>query len=599
MVLEKVPPQFWDWLPSATGVWLWYLLWLMLALLVLRFFVLAVREGVDVAGSRLVVWLSSAAQDLLGMSPRRVWAVARMSIIEAVRLRAFVVLGVFGAVLAMALWFLRADTINPGEQYLSAVLWSTNVLVIVTALFISVFSLPADLKNKTIFTVVAKPVRPTELVLGRMIGFIAVGSVILLVMSAISYGFVVRSLAHTHELAEADVRYEEPSPGSSLPPSIDAQTSSERGHRHRVHANPDGTLATDTVQGHWHAVTVEDTPSGKRYAVGPPEGQFHARTAILGALRFRDSKGADKEKGVNVGETWKYRSYIRGGSLEEAIWRFDGVTPERFPLGLRLDLNIQVFRTHKGDLEKGVLGSIVLRNPRTGVSSAPRNFIAKEFQIDRHVIPRSLVDAQGGKLDLFDDLVDEGRIDVALSSLDRDQYFGMARPDVYLLASESSPLVNYFKACAGIWLQMAMVIVFGVMWSTFLNGAVAMLATVGTIVFGFCHDFLRSIVEGTIEGGGSVEAMVRVIQHKGTRAELDDTVGTSVIHGVDYVLRACMNVVSRLAPDFGSLSDAAYVTQGYDVPPNLLAIQFTTALAYAVPAFLLAYLFFKAREVAR
>ena len=38
------------------------------------------------------------------------------------------------------------------------------------------FSLPADIKTKTIYTVVTKPVRPGEIVLGRIVGFSLVGN---------------------------------------------------------------------------------------------------------------------------------------------------------------------------------------------------------------------------------------------------------------------------------------------------------------------------------------------------------------------------------------------------------------------------------------
>ena len=80
---------------------------------------------------------------------------------------------------------------NPARVYLSFVLGTTNYLVLLMALFLSTFSIPNDIKNRTIYTVVTKPVRASEIVLGRIVGFATVGTAMLVFMGAISYVFVV------------------------------------------------------------------------------------------------------------------------------------------------------------------------------------------------------------------------------------------------------------------------------------------------------------------------------------------------------------------------------------------------------------------------
>jgi len=47
--------------------------------------------------------------------------------------------------------------------------------VLLIALLVSAFSLPNDFKTKTIYTVVTKPVRAGDIVLGRILGFTIVG----------------------------------------------------------------------------------------------------------------------------------------------------------------------------------------------------------------------------------------------------------------------------------------------------------------------------------------------------------------------------------------------------------------------------------------
>ena len=85
------------------------------------------------------------------------------------------------------------------------VLTATNYLILALALFISAFSLPEDIKSKTIYTIVTKPVRATEIVLGRMVGFVMVGTLLLVPMGVASYFFVERGLDHTHyEVADVE-----------------------------------------------------------------------------------------------------------------------------------------------------------------------------------------------------------------------------------------------------------------------------------------------------------------------------------------------------------------------------------------------------------
>jgi len=87
---------------------------------------------------------------------------------------------------------------KPGRLYLSFVLTATTYLVLGAALVLSAFSLPADFKSKTIYTVVTKPVRAGDIVLGRILGFTLVGTVLLAMMGLISAVFVWRMLDHTH-----------------------------------------------------------------------------------------------------------------------------------------------------------------------------------------------------------------------------------------------------------------------------------------------------------------------------------------------------------------------------------------------------------------
>ncbi|MEM9586127.1 MAG: ABC transporter permease, partial [Planctomycetota bacterium] len=117
--------------------------------------------------------------DLPGLSPSRIAALARLAFKEAIRRRVLFVVGLFVVVLLLAGWFLNPQSDDPARLYISFVLTGTNYVILALALFLSAFSLPNDIKNKTIYTIVTKPVRAIEIVLGRLIGFVGVGTLML------------------------------------------------------------------------------------------------------------------------------------------------------------------------------------------------------------------------------------------------------------------------------------------------------------------------------------------------------------------------------------------------------------------------------------
>ena len=122
----------------------------------------------------------------------------RLTIKEAIRRKVLVGFVIFVIIFLFAGWFLDVKSDDPAHLYLSFVLTTTNYLVIGLALFLATISLPADIKSKTIFTIVTKPVRSGEIVLGRVLGFVAVITVLLVVMCFVSYMFVERGLDHEH-----------------------------------------------------------------------------------------------------------------------------------------------------------------------------------------------------------------------------------------------------------------------------------------------------------------------------------------------------------------------------------------------------------------
>ncbi len=117
---------------------------------------------------------SAIGRDLPATSLRRIMAMTRLTIKEAIRRKVLVAFVIFVIIFLFAGWFLDVKSDDPAHLYLSFVLTTTSYLVIVLSLFLATSSLPADIKSKTIYTIVTKPVRSGEIVLGRVLGFVAV-----------------------------------------------------------------------------------------------------------------------------------------------------------------------------------------------------------------------------------------------------------------------------------------------------------------------------------------------------------------------------------------------------------------------------------------
>ena len=567
----------------------------------------AVRSGPAAATVRSGSVLVEAVLDVVRISPRRVLALAWLAIRESIRRRVVVVFAVFILLLSFGGWFLNPGSDQPARLYLQFVLTATSYLVLMLAWILSALSLPADIKDKTLFTVVTKPVRSTEIVLGRLLGFAAVGTALLASMGIISYFFTVRGLNHTHQLTAADL-HEEPRPGSQQP-LRKGLTSRVHGHQHEVTIDPSDSAVVEIKQRHWHDVTVEGSGDSAVYTLGPPQGLLVARVPRYGKLHFRDRAGKDVDRGVNVGDEWVYRSFIEGGTKAAAVWTFEGIRDDLFPESMfpdaiPLEMTIEVFRTYKGDVERPILGTLWLRNPQTGQKVAVRNFLAKKFSTDVQWIPRSLPAAGGDgrtrTLDLFRDLVsDDGRLEVALQCLESQQYFGMAQPDVYFRVRDASFATNFAKGYFGIWLQMVLVLGMGIMFSTCLSGPVAMLATLGTAVAGLFSDYMAEVAGGHMLGGGPFESFIRIVTQQNLVTELEQGLSTNAATMGDHVVRGLLWIISSLLPAVDRFDFVDFVAEGFDVGWPLLFTCVFRAAAFLLPVFMAGYLFLKLREVAK
>ena len=159
-------------------------------------YLLSLRHGPK--GSAVFVReFSGYLRDIASVSPMRVLAVAGLTLKEAVRRKALVVFVVFALLLMFAGWFMSSgnsrEDLQAGVQIwflLTAISW----LILPVAMFLACWSIPEDIRVRSLHTVVTKPIRRIEIVLGRMAGFSGVVVSVILVMGIAGYVWIQRQV---------------------------------------------------------------------------------------------------------------------------------------------------------------------------------------------------------------------------------------------------------------------------------------------------------------------------------------------------------------------------------------------------------------------
>ena len=592
------PDQFWsyfEWLFEQGGLFQGFLLTLVLAVLgfLVGYLVSLARSGPSEGFYAVAKVIREFFRvDLPRTSWRRIVAIGRLAFKEALRRRVLVIVAIFVVIIMFAGWFLDTESSNPARLYISFVVTATNYMVLLLALFLSTFSLPAEIKSRTIYTIVTKPVRPTEIFIGRVVGFGTVGTVVLVVLGVLSYLFVVRGLRHDH----ADKSFSAS--------EMVGETTFDRSHKHTFKIGPEGLGVTSEANGHQHTVKRTTQDGRDVFVFGPAQGELGARIPIFGKLRFTGADG-NEGSGVSVGYESEYHKWIEGASLMSAIWKFDQINESSFPNGLMMEMSLGAFRTYKGDIVTGVRGTIVLRNPdpESNVESDRIPFVVQEYQLDRRQIPvtvKGTKDKQSVDLNLFKDLAPNGELEVIIRCEDSGQYFGMAAADVSLRAGDMPFWWNFTKGYVSIWLQMMIVICFGVMFSTFLSGPVAIVATLSFLILGFFGGLATDVINNKKEGGGPIESLIRIVTQRGVMTDLD--LGNQplerVIKAVDRGVMESLELLTSGLPNFNNLGTSDFLAYGVNLFGGLLGRHMTMTLGYFVLTCIVSYFFLKTREMA-
>ncbi|UCD00180.1 MAG: hypothetical protein JSW66_09920 [Phycisphaerales bacterium] len=125
---------------------------------------------------------------------RRIWAVATNTIRQALRMRVACVFVILLFVLLPALGITTTgdETLKGRLQtFVSYGLSLTSFLLCLLTLIVSVYSVTSDIDQRQIYTVVTKPIRRFQFLLGKLLGVVVLDVLLLVLFSVIIYAITV------------------------------------------------------------------------------------------------------------------------------------------------------------------------------------------------------------------------------------------------------------------------------------------------------------------------------------------------------------------------------------------------------------------------
>src|SRR3954454_4038900 len=139
----------------------------------------------------LIAGIAVGWQDLLRLSPKRIWAISGVSFSESLRRRVLWItpLAILGVIIVSQLQH-PLDEQDAIRQTIKFCIFATGLVVAITTIILACTNLPREIDNRVIYTVVTKPTTRLEIVLGKVVGFARVSLVILLIMGLFTWGYL-------------------------------------------------------------------------------------------------------------------------------------------------------------------------------------------------------------------------------------------------------------------------------------------------------------------------------------------------------------------------------------------------------------------------
>lgn len=140
----------------------------------------------------------------IGHTIPSVWRIAKMTVAEARRRRVLQAILVLVVLIILSMMFF--SYLSPNEQsrmLISSGLASITVFGILLSIFVAAFLIPQEMETRTIYAILAKPVRRFEFVLGKYVGAMIILAVIVATMTVVLVGVLVAMDRYVPDLPDS------------------------------------------------------------------------------------------------------------------------------------------------------------------------------------------------------------------------------------------------------------------------------------------------------------------------------------------------------------------------------------------------------------
>jgi ABC-type transport system involved in multi-copper enzyme maturation permease subunit len=527
----------------------------------------------------LAIALTPMLLNLGRLSGRRIWALAKLSFKEAIRRRILWTFSLLLLVFLFASWFFTSKPEDQLRTYVTTVYTVMTVLLLFTAILLAAFSIPADLRNQTIHTIVTKPVQRFEIILGRFLGYTFLMTLVLAVMTALSLVYVARGV--DPDAAEESYKARVPIYGDELQIVGGKNVGYEWDYRKYISGDTKEDYAV------W---TFRNLPRNLANR-GDPTVRCEFTFDI-----FRTTKGVENE-GVFC-------------SFMFENWQAEPGNSQGMPA------NLDQYRQEKSKLN-GLLANntadlaSLLKVPPTSTTldfqHAIDNHLAEKYHF-YEILSKEIADFHTLFVDipagLFHNLnewkLSTGRppLRVVVRCESRTQYLGVAKADLYLMDRVRGFEQNFFKGAVGLWYRLCLVIGVAVTCSTYLSGVISLLATIFLYLLGLITDFIGQVAAHQALGGGPMEAFFRLVRREHPTMPLDQNPIVTVVQNLDKVSEWFFRMILYIIPDVDRFDMTRFVAEGFDIRGENLLLTGVLLVGYLLPWAALAYYLIRAREVA-
>jgi hypothetical protein len=557
---------------------------------------------------------------------RRIWAMARLSLKEAIRNRAVLIFAAMALVFLFADWFVPYRAEDQVRNYVRVVYWSMIPLFLLTAGLLGAFSIPNDVKSQSIHTIVTKPVEKFEVVLGRFLGYAILLTVGLMVITGLSLLYVVQGVTENAQQESYKARVpvfgslsfygaRRSDRGESVGREWDYRSyiegprldQNERPVQYAIwefHDVPSDLGSVDEQQVNYYGKMADEFADMEKLEKQAPEQGGASRWVKFEFTFdiFRLSKG---EENKDIPCTF---TLVPGGwSTDLAVKEAEKVKQEYTELDKAARAK---FEQNKGDQEKAQQDykadkmkarlDLVEKHRFYQISGIP----VTDYHTQTLMVPRAFfkavqsagapgVNADGKRVPIMQVMVNVDRHRES-------QMLGVAQRDLYLLAAEKPFWQNFLKGVIGMWCTFILVLGIAIACSTYLSGVITWICTMFLFCAGLFTDYLHQIAEGRLYGGGPTEAMYRLLGNRPIGAPIDNSPAATVLRGSDQVFSWWVRRFLALVPDVSRYDLHQYVANGFDIgwTQVLLVDNLLPLVGYLLPWAVLAYYLMKYREIA-